>query len=864
MKFVICDPNLERASGHHWFLDTSIASEAASRGISVTLLTHRSFTQQQAGPAKVIPAFSHTCYARKSRDPVTGEFDDFRHFNDVLYEDLAALPQELFDVDTLVLFPTVTQKHLYGAVRWMKDFPAAQAPTFVVYLMLPSGIELTNLHSDQYSVIDPLAALHYRLAFDVAKGPGPRVHFFGTGLSHAREFSLLANQQIDSHPVVLSGMSDLAHTPHPADAPRTALLFMGDAKEDKGFLHLPELVQQLAIQHPDWQFLIHANCNHIWGESKTAHQTLKELAQTLENFEFQDAFISSEEYAGLLSRADLVVTPYSPEEYWRKSSGVAWEAIWCGLPSVVPEKTWLDLEIQLWGSDGERFEAWTPASIEAAINRLIARLDAATATAQLAAKAFQRRNSLRLLINQLSDVWMQRMALGSIAKVSPVVVIPLDKAGQRGWHHPEMFEGRQVRWSGQQIVIQTDLDPDSSWRFTFEGNSFMGEDQVTQATLTAEGRRVQISGNVLPYGESPRWRIQGVIGPAQSPTAATRLVLTLPYARRPAGSDTRELGLLFGAPLRFVRSMEGGSRVVVDHPPIEFTPEQVTRTVDQAEVGYIVRQWASASVSVDPTQALDLVAEVDSAVPVQSLFCMVNGVAATQQISTLSPSRTRVVWHVPASALKPSGGRAGLIFVNSDPTPEGITLYGPYATAARAPSVSPVPLPAPVKSVKPLDLNLPLVSQLPKLPEDGVIRFTGSDARLFMKDGWSYDEPDHVWMLGRQASLAMTLGTPNNKNIQITLNLLTLADIEARGGRLSVQVNGHVIGDLQPEKRRRDYTLALAPELLSPCGDALITLISDMSAKPPGEARDLAMSFYSITVRFVDTEISGQAPVTAS
>jgi hypothetical protein len=207
------------------------------------------------------------------------------------------------------------------------------------------------------------------------------------------------------------------------------------------------------------------------------------------------------------------------------------------------------------------------------------------------------------------------------------------------------------------------------------------------------------------------------------------------------------------------------------------------------------------------------------------------------------------VWHVPASALKPSGGRAGLIFVNSDPTPEGITLYGPYATAARAPSVSPVPLPAPVKSVKPVDLHQPSASQLPALPEGGLIRFSGSDARAFMKDGWSYDEPDHVWMLGRQAGLAVAVPAHSSATtLQLTLNLLTLADIEARGGRLSVQINGHVIGDLQPEKRRREYTLSFSPELLSPCGDALITFVADMSAKPQGEARDLAMSFYSIAL----------------
>ena len=466
MKFVICDPNLERASGHHWFLDTSIAAEAASRGVSTVILANRVMPASEINGIQIIPAFTHTCYMRESLDPVSGEHDDFQRFNDSLYQDLLALPPELLTVDSLVLFPTVTQRHLYGAVRWMKDLPVSLAPTFVVYLMLPSGIELMDLASNEFKVIDPMVALQYRLAFDLAIQPGPPVHFFGTGLSHAREFSLLARRQIDAHPVVLSGMTELGQSrTYSQDGPRTALLYMGDAKEDKGFVHMPEVVKQLTHARPDWNFLLHANCSTVWGVCAETHVQLKALASETPNFELHDSFISADEYAALLGRANLVMAPYSPEEYWRKSSGVVWEAIWCGLPAVVPTDTWLDIELQLWGSDGERFNEWVPDNIAQAVLRLMARLDDASAVATRAAIAFRRRNSLRLLLNQLADVWVARMALGGVANHSMTVALPLDQVGGNGWFAVEQYEGKLVRWSKQEIILDLKLDPDASWRF---------------------------------------------------------------------------------------------------------------------------------------------------------------------------------------------------------------------------------------------------------------------------------------------------------------------------------------------------------------------------------------------------------------
>ncbi|WP_089415787.1 glycosyltransferase [Vitreoscilla filiformis] len=849
MKLVICDPNLESTSGHHWFFDLSIAEGAAARGIQVTILANYKFQAGRVGSAEVINIFHHSCYERRSCDPVSGEHDDFCYFNDSLYEDLLQLPLALFGTDTLVLFPTINQRHLYGAVRWMKDFPAEQAPTFVVYLMLPSGIELKAFDADDFDVIDAMTALQYRLAFDLARQAGSRIHFFGTGLSHSREFSLLSRQTIDAHPVVLSGMTELdKKNERAAGEFRTALLFMGDAKEDKGFHYLPALVEALTRKYPDWHFVVHANCQRAWGICLDIHKVLVGLNNSLENFELHDKFVTSDEYAELLSQADLVVAPYSPQEYWRKSSGVVWEAIWCGVPVVVPRKTWLELELGLWDGDGECYDEWTASDIEDAVHRLVNRLDFATHNAEVASKAFRRRNTLRLLINQLSDVWMRRMSLSMVSKTfATEVVVPLDThLNSNGWHPYESYEGTIVRWTQQQIVSDVRLDPNASWRFTFEGLSMMGDDQITRASITGDGRTVsELVAQLMPAGSNPRWRIQGLLGPSRTSSATTRIVMKLPYVRRPDGGvDVRELGVLFSAPMRFMRSAEGSSRIVVGHPLVEFVDGGTLRTVDQADVGYTVKEWAAANVAVDPTRALHVCAEVSvSASSVRSLQCSVNGVQAAQSVSALSPERLLVVWHVPATVVRSGGHRATLVFVHLTPDENGITLYGPpYACPVLESDIT-------IDSTVAALGSAFTVPEAVRAPENGIIKFTGSDARPYMKDGWSYDEPDHVWMLGPKATLAVNMASFQGVSaIQLKLDVLTLGDVEVRNGRLAVLINEISIGEIQLSTLRAEHILEFSPELLDSAGSALITFISSISVQPERDQRVLAASFYSVTL----------------
>ena len=171
MTFIILDPNLTGAHGHHLGWDLAIASAAIAWGERVTIYANRSYGLGATSGVDFIPHFTRTTYERRSPDPFSAAYDDFEYFNATLAAELAALTRQLRPED-IVLVPTTSEHHLLGYIRWMRSFPRAEAPDFAVLLMFPTGL---TLEADEVKIIDPFRVLFYRLAFRKAEEEGPEI-----------------------------------------------------------------------------------------------------------------------------------------------------------------------------------------------------------------------------------------------------------------------------------------------------------------------------------------------------------------------------------------------------------------------------------------------------------------------------------------------------------------------------------------------------------------------------------------------------------------------------------------------------------------------------------------------------------------
>lgn len=121
------------------------------------------------------------------------------------------------------------------------------------------------------------------------------------------------------------------------------IIYLGDARSEKGYQHLPVLVADLWTDYlkPGLaKFTIQSNYNVVGGEEVILEAKLKLCQYPCSAVELIDHALEPDAYYHLLASADVVVLPYNPINYQR-TSGVLTEALAAGKPVVVPQGSWL-------------------------------------------------------------------------------------------------------------------------------------------------------------------------------------------------------------------------------------------------------------------------------------------------------------------------------------------------------------------------------------------------------------------------------------------------------------------------------------------------------------------------------------------
>src|SRR6185503_6537862 len=122
------------------------------------------------------------------------------------------------------------------------------------------------------------------------------------------------------------------------------ILYLGDARLEKGFHHLPALVRSLTDGDSDrrqFEFYIQSHSTSPIEEPEitSARAELARLADR--GATLFDVPVAPVQYRELLASGHLAVLPYDPRAYAARSSGVFAEAVAAGIPTVVPAGTWM-------------------------------------------------------------------------------------------------------------------------------------------------------------------------------------------------------------------------------------------------------------------------------------------------------------------------------------------------------------------------------------------------------------------------------------------------------------------------------------------------------------------------------------------
>ena len=136
------------------------------------------------------------------------------------------------------------------------------------------------------------------------------------------------------------------------------IVYLGDARPEKGYQHLPGLVSAIWPTHVRTQrarFTIQSNFNLPGGEPGIPEARRQLRQYPAHQVRILDELLTDAEYYAELGQADLVVIPYESHRYRARTSGVLAEALAAGKPVVVPEDTWMADELD--GQVGLTFES---------------------------------------------------------------------------------------------------------------------------------------------------------------------------------------------------------------------------------------------------------------------------------------------------------------------------------------------------------------------------------------------------------------------------------------------------------------------------------------------------------------------------
>jgi hypothetical protein len=208
----------------------------------------------------------------------------------------------------------------------------------LAFLMFSPGVD----HAGE--TYDNDMALNFRLAFR-ALDLAPGVSLYAGCSEYARAYAALLErpEPIPVHPCFLGDWRD--RPPSRRHGPvRTVLLYVGEIKQQKGFLQLPSMLEHLlrtttAETRIVIQFVAVRNAT-----AQRIVDELKRLAEGHERVELHHGFWSDEQLRAVLSSVDVVCLNYDAGAYRHATSGLLWLAAWYGLAVQAPSDCWLQRE----------------------------------------------------------------------------------------------------------------------------------------------------------------------------------------------------------------------------------------------------------------------------------------------------------------------------------------------------------------------------------------------------------------------------------------------------------------------------------------------------------------------------------------
>lgn len=347
---MVIDPGMMEAGGHHAALLSTFLSYEEICSLKVTFVTHEQldgnlYEELIQNDIAVVRHFTSNFYENYGSCLSLGTKKIQRYVRKLAIEYIAIFKhlfhQHNHSVPSIFFYPCLNWEHasaLSLAMEYIKHQSIGSKATQthkICCMFTPNNMEYDNLQH-----------LFYKHAF-FGLGTKPCVELFASDYETKQYYENLDIPIQGIHPCYLLPWGQVENKKSVDKSRPKLLLYLGDAKKDKGFNSLPELITKL-LQDYGYNVTLVVQYTLAWDypELRESVTALEALASKHKQVELYKNYWSTRELIAELREIDTIYCTYCTETYKNKSSGLAWLACFFNIPVVLNGECWLSREFQ--------------------------------------------------------------------------------------------------------------------------------------------------------------------------------------------------------------------------------------------------------------------------------------------------------------------------------------------------------------------------------------------------------------------------------------------------------------------------------------------------------------------------------------
>jgi hypothetical protein len=355
LKIVIPDPGLREYGGHHPAMINSIANTngVINGDIQLDVFCNKDcsddfINKTQAKQVKIKKHFTTNFYQYFYQSPSIASLNVY--INQLTKEYLSVFEQHTINEKqdnasteksrVLFLYHTLNAEHaiaLASAIAIFNKHYSIPLHHFVFLMFNPIK------HSEE-GEFNNRHFLNFKVGFSLLVKQNFVQYYVGENeLQRHYQYLLNSNNRIAIHPCGLVSQNNKK-----AKKNKIVILFMGDAKVNKGFLTLPDLAGEImqSIADENVEFIIQYTITNSGEALKKVDKILQSLAKSDSRIKLTTRFWSHTELHENFAKANCIIFNYDSLVYKNQSSGVLWLAASYNLNMVFLTSNWLMREAE--------------------------------------------------------------------------------------------------------------------------------------------------------------------------------------------------------------------------------------------------------------------------------------------------------------------------------------------------------------------------------------------------------------------------------------------------------------------------------------------------------------------------------------